>query len=478
MCIRFSLLATEVDLLFKRAPQRADGQYVSMKHIKIALIVILSVMTLGLCGILVSGIMERNLFRESGRQQYNEVELVLEREIPVDGINDISVLYNMNDNDIYLFESGTDTVIIKEYSSSEMDANELSAINVSEDSIEVKGAGRNIHEGFRFFFFNSYYYARHYTEVYIPASFSGELLLETASGNIISDCDMNLEKSFTVASASGDVSFGSVTADNMSVSTSSGYIIMEKIDTNVNGSIGEISVETSSGDVNIKELTGVTRMESSSGYVNAEKITGDTQIKTTSGDMDIKEIVGEVKTESSSGNVSIGNVTGNAKIRTTSGDISIQHIEGGLQSVSSSGYVRVLEGNGDRSISTSSGDIILEVIEGNFQFSTQSGEIQAAIQKGEGSIETTSGNIRLELAELIGVLDINSSSGSVSVQLSSDTEFGFLADTVSGSINTFFDSDPGIICMEDQVQGTYGANGQGNQVTIRTTSGDVSVSKQ
>lgn len=448
-----------------------------MKEIRIGLIAVLSVMIVGLCGMLVRGIAGRNIFGSPDRQNFKDVQLVLEKEISLDGIDSISVRYGMNSNDIYFYESENNALTIKEYSSSEMNENELSTIKVNGSSLEIKGARRDYGGGFRLLWFGEYSYNRHYTEVYLPGSYHGEISLETASGDIISDFDLELEKEISVASTSGDINFPSVTASNAVINTSSGSVRMDHINTNVNGFVGEIYIKTSSGDIDLKELTGETNIESSSGYLTVGSITGNTQLKTSSGDISIKEITGETKAESSSGYQVIETLTGDAQLSTTSGDVSVQSMNGGIRITTTSGIVRILEGSGDRSLATSSGDIIVKGTEGNFQISTQSGETQINMQKGAGSIETTSGDIQLGLEELAGTLDINSSSGYVNVKLSAENEFEFEADTSSGDIETFFDSSLSFSSRDHHAQGSYGANTQKNRIEIRTASGDVRISK-
>lgn len=464
--------------MFRSMSARRSAQMgINMKSMKIGLIVVLSIITVSLCGTLVYGMLGGNIFRNYDRQYYADVQLVLEEEISLDGIESISVLYNMNNNDIYLLENETDTVVVKEYSTSDMNENELTTIKVNENSLVIRGARRSFNSGFHLFWNNGYAYNRHYTEVYLPTSYHGEILLETASGDIASDFDMELEKDFSITSTSGDVNFPGITAANATVNTSSGYVRMENIDTNVNGAAGEIHIKTTSGDVNLKELTGETVIESSSGYLTIGSITGDTQLKTSSGDMNIKEIVGETKTESSSGYLMIETLTGDAQIKTTSGDVNIQHMDGDIQVTTTSGYVRILEGDGGRSVSTSSGDITVEGTGENFRLNTQSGDVQITVQKGEGNIETSSGDVQLGMEELAGTLNINSSSGYVRIKLSAENEFEFVANTSSGDIMTFFDSDLTFSSRKDHAQGTYGDNAQGNQVEIQTTSGDIRVSK-
>lgn len=443
-----------------------------MKSVKIGLIVALSVVTIGLCGIFAYGMAGGDIFRSNRRQSYHNVQLVLEKEIPLDGIESISILYGMNSNDIYLYESEKDAIIVREYSSSELSEKELSTVKAGENCLEIKGARRN-DGSFGFFWFdNSGSYNRHYTEVYLPTSYQGAFLLETSSGDILSELAVSSEKDVSVSSSSGDVEFPSVVAENVSFNTSSGYVKVEYINAGTKVSIG-----TSSGDVDVKELTGSTDIECSSGNVTVKTITGDAQLKTSSGDINIEELTGETKAECSSGYLSVGTLTGDAQFKTTSGDVEVQYADGNVHAATTSGYVRISEGSGDRRISTSSGGITAESTEGSFQADTQSGDVQITIQKGEGSIETTSGDVQLSLKELAGTLNINSSSGYVNVTISEENEFEFAAETTSGDIRTFFDNDLTFSSRENYAQGRHGGNERDNRIEIQTTSGDVRISK-
>ncbi|MCM1541105.1 MAG: DUF4097 family beta strand repeat-containing protein [Blautia sp.] len=448
-----------------------------MKSLKIGLIAALSVMIIGLCGVLAYGMAGGDVFRNNRRQSYGSAQLVLEEEIPLGDIDSISVLYGMNNNDVYLYESEKDVMIVREYSSQEMSERELSTIKVDGNSLEVRG-GRRDHNRFGFYlFYSGEAYNRHYTEVYLPSSYQGELLLETSSGDIAAEMDIALEKDFSVSSSSGDVSFSSVTADNVSVNTASGYVKIENIDTNVDSSAGQISIRTTSGDVDLEELTGSTDIECSSGNVTVETITGDTQVRTSSGDVKIKSLTGEANTESSSGYLWIGALTGNAQLETASGDIEVGYLDGNVQATTASGNVQMPEGRGDRNISTSSGNIMAGSTEGSVQVSAQSGCVQIDLGKGEGSIETASGDVQLKLGELTGTLKVNCSSGYADIRLAAENEFDFMADTNSGNITTFFDNDLTFSSRRNHAQGTYGANEQGNRIEVETASGDVKVSK-
>ena len=387
-----------------------------MRNLKIGLLVALCILLVFLCGIFAYGMTGHNIYRifRGGYddRSYAGMHLVLEKEVPMEGIDSISISYGKNSNDIYLYEGQGDVLTIKEYNEADLNENELSTVSVKGSRIEVKGKKRSSRRiGAGFFRFG---YGGGYTEVWLPASYKGELALATSSGDITSEMDLVLERDLSAASTSGEITMPDVMA-------------------------GNVSLSSTSGDIMVKQLTGETNIASTSGYVNVETITG------------------------------------NAQIATTSGDITVQHIDGNAVFNSTSGNAKIMEGGGGRSVSTSSGDVTIDGADGSWQIYTTSGEVRVKGQNDNGSIETTSGDVSLEVVELSGILDINTSSGSVNMKLLQDSAFDFSADTASGNIDTFFDDDLNFSKRGNSAQGTHGQNPQGNSIRIGTTSGDVRI---
>lgn len=412
-----------------------------MRNLKIGLLVALCILVVLLCGIFAYGMTGHNIYRAFrggyDDRSYIGMHLVLEKEVPIDGIDSISVSYSKNSNDIYLYEGQGDVLAIKEYNEFELNENELSTVSVNGSRIEVKGKKRSrIRAGF--FHFG---YGGGYTEVWLPASYKGELALATSSGDITSEMDLVLEGDLSAASTSGEITMPDVTASNAALASTSGNVRIETIETDGNETAGDINIATTSGDITVKQLIGETNISSTSGYVNTEMITG------------------------------------NVQMATTSGDIAVQHIDGNAALASTSGNVKIMEGSGDRSVSTSSGDVTIDGADGSWKIHTTSGEVRVKGQNDGGSIETTSGDVNLEIAELNGALDVNTSSGTVNMKLLQDSAFDFSADTASGDIDTFFDDDLKFSKRGNSAQGTHGQNSQGNSIRIGTTSGDVRIMK-
>lgn len=224
---------------------------------------------------------------------------------------------------------------------------------------------------------------------------------------------------------------------------------------------GEISVKTVSGEISVdRELSLQQKLKLSS----------------TSGDITTKNVAAEqVMIASTSGEVRTGELTAKEiEISTISGDIRLDKASGRLLATSTSGEVTVSDGSGERKVSTTSGDIRISGIDSRFSVSSTSGEVTLEGQSGFGTVGTTSGDTRLSVAQLTGDLDINTSSGEVTLQLSRDESLQFKANTGSGTISTFFDDVLSFSKKGDRAEGSIG-NDSKNKVTVTTTSGDIRV---
>lgn len=438
-----------------------------MKNRKITALVLLCIVTVGLCGVFAYGMTGHNIYRigygsrldhGGAASVYSSPQLVMEKEVSLDGIDNISVQYDMNSNDIFIYESENDMLTIREYSELDLQEKDLSTVTVKGSEIEVRGKRRNgnsfqIQIGL--FGVRSAYC---YTEIGLPLSYKGQLTLSTVSGDVKSQIDISLERDFKASSSSGDIRIPNITAPNVSLSSTSGDIEMDAVRTDVKDSTGVVTIETSSGDIDISQLTG------------------EMEIESTSGEITVKQLTGQTKLKSSSGNIESETIAGDTQLQTTSGDIRIGQIEGTVTAESSSGRIEIREGNGDRKVKTTSGEIQLDEIAGAWDIRSSSGEIWLKAQEGSGSISTTSGDIELDLEKLAGDLRIDSSSGLVKIRLSQDNAFDFSADTSSGDIQTFFDKDLNFSKRGNSANGTYGDNQNGTRIVIGTTSGDVRVS--
>ena len=425
-----------------------------MRKVKITMMVLLCILTAGLCGILVYGMTGHSIYMTE--YVNGSSKLVLEKEVSTDGVDRISITYDMNSNDIRIYEKEGSTLTVKEYSTLELAQQEISTVEVNGSHIEVTGKKRNRYNHIQFgLVYNEQ--AGNYTEIGLPSSYKGELVLVTSSGDISSKMDIALEKTFKAATSSGDVYIPNITAQDVSLECSSGDVQVGKVSTERSSSMGGIVIKTTSGEIKADQLTGIVHIETSSGGISVRQVTGDADITTTSGG-----ILSE-------------NIQGNAHMAASSGDVRIQRIDGDVTAGSSSGDIEIYDGSGMRTVRTTSGEIVLEHVAAVWEAESSSGDVTIKAQEGSGSIHTTSGDICLDLDKLTGNLTLESSSGLAKIRISQDNAFDFKADTSSGEIATFFDDKLDFSKKGNSAKGVYGSKDTGNRVVVRTTSGDVQV---
>jgi len=163
-------------------------------------------------------------------------------------------------------------------------------------------------------------------------------------------------------------------------------------------------------------------------YVNAHNISVDYEITVPpdatirshsgSGDQTIEGTRGNVEIQTGSGDMRLANLTGELRLHTGSGNIRARAVSGPVHGETGSGDVEIEEtGQGDIDVHTGSGNIISRGIQGSFRGEAGSGDITAeGTQSGAWEIHTGSGNVHVRLPSNSAFdADIQTSSGSVDV---------------------------------------------------------------
>ena len=163
-------------------------------------------------------------------------------------------------------------------------------------------------------------------------------------------------------------------------------------------------------------------------YVNAHNISVDyditvpveTAIRTHSGsgDQTIEGTKGNVDVQTGSGDVKLREITGELRLQTGSGNIRAHEVAGPVRGGTGSGDVELEEkGSGDVDLHAGSGNLTARGVHGSFHAETGSGDIVAeGTQSGSWDIHSGSGNVRVRLPSNAAFeADISTSSGSVDV---------------------------------------------------------------
>lgn len=182
----------------------------------------------------------------------------------------------------------------------------------------------------------------------------------------------------------------------LKVDNSSGDVKVEGISGN------DYIIETSSGDIFLKDISGKLKARSTSGDVVIDNLSGNIDMQSTSGDQEYRKIVGNLETRATSGDIDIRDVKGNLYAKTTSGDIEIDDVEGSLSLNATSGNLegyRVLLAD-DSNAQSTSGDIYLEFLNEleliGFDLKATSGDLRVGTVRGEDRLVLRRGSITFE----------------------------------------------------------------------------------
>lgn len=392
-----------------------------MKNIKIALIAVISVIILGLCVLMGYGISRGpgwgggNVHTGWG----DSYELVQEKEIPAAGIDSICIEYKKTGNDVMVYEAEGDSIILREYANYQVSENELSQLTTQNGKVIFKDGKRRNN---RFFIFSiNNINQSMYTELYLPAAYSGELKINTVSGEIQISTDLDLEADLSLSSTSGDIGTDTqnIRAEKIRAASTSGEIRLSVLEAQ------EVDVSTTSGDIRIERADNRVTCSSTSGNITVCGGAGDRTLSSTSGDIRVDGLSGKCSVDTTSGEIQIDGESGYGSADSTSGDVQL----------------------------------LLAELSGDF------------------SANTTSGEISLSLESLLGDISVDTLSGDVRLKLPKEVSLDFEASTTSGDIDTFFDDALKFSKKGNHASGTVG-DGEKRQVEIHTTSGEVRVTER
>jgi hypothetical protein len=174
----------------------------------------------------------------------------------------------------------------------------------------------------------------------------------------------------------------------------------------VEGTTGNVEVQTGSGDVKLSRLTGEIRLQTGSGNVRAHEISGPVRGTAGSGDIELEEsAVGDIDLHTGSGNITVRGIQGAFRAEAGSGDITAEGAMSGAWEIhTGSGNVNIrLPKNAafDANLSTSSGTLSVDApltttVQGRVEESRK--HVMGKVRGGGPllTLRTGSGDIRIE----------------------------------------------------------------------------------
>lgn len=389
------------------------------------LIIVYAAIAIGLIGLLIflihTGGMRTTNFSFGGR-----LELVNTQTTNLEGIEDLKVKYS-SDN-VVVYESDSDELILKEYMSFTPKEEELTKITKSGKELRLEGK-RDSWNGMVLGFNRS---SR--MEIYLPAGYKNNIYISTASGDIESGLNLKVRE-FVVTTTSGEIVFNEVSGENLTISSASGDIEFNAIS-------GEnLTISSASGNLKFQKAEGNRILSTSSGDIKVFGGSGNTVISSVSGSIYVENSIGDFEAGTSSGDIKVEGTIGKKELHSTSGEIKLENSEGYIKAYTSSGDIRISNTN------------------------------------GAGDFHSTSGQIEVDFSKEISFItdDINaeSSSGDVTMRIPASLAFEFNASTSSGDIS-FFNDQISYNKNKKKATATVGTAPL-IQLTVETTSGEINI---
>ncbi|MEZ5330938.1 MAG: DUF4097 family beta strand repeat-containing protein [Thermoanaerobaculia bacterium] len=187
-----------------------------------------------------------------------------------------------------------------------------------------------------------------------------------------------------------------------------------------------------------------------------------------------------------SAGIEVSGLAGSLELGSVSGQIIVSGAPAELDAETVSGDVR-LDGSGTRtgtpvSVETVSGNVVLRGVGGKIDASTVSGRIElgAVAVVTDADLETVSGSVSIEAALAPGArVDVNSHSGSITLRLPADTSASFDISTFSGSVANDLGPAAQRIDRFGPGKALEFSLGDGSaEVSVETFSGSVSLKRQ
>jgi hypothetical protein len=206
-------------------------------------------------------------------------------------------------------------------------------------------------------------------------------------------------------------------------------------------------------------------------------------VKTHAGHITIDDVDGPVTASSAGGHITTGHIGGTADIQTAGGHISVTDSTGPATLKTAGGHIKIGDVGGDLVANTAGGHIETGHVKGSVKAKTAGGHISIAQADGAVEARTVGGNVTARIAgQPKEASFLESSAGSVNVELASNLKVDVDAESSGGSIASDFelqrpadDNDGSRWHRGGSAHGKI--NGGGPRVELRSNYGRIRISK-
>ena len=182
------------------------------------------------------------------------------------------------------------------------------------------------------------------------------------------------------------------------------------------------------------------------------------------------------ETYTSGGNIKLDGLNGNSHIKTSGGNIYVRNSSGTIRTNTSGGEIRVENISGNVNLSTSGGNITANNFTGDFDATTSGGNIKLTGNDSRINAETSGGNITLDYKGENKGIELNTSGGNIRINLPENFNAAAKISSSGGRISCDFKGNNAEKISSNNFIADI--NKGGNPLHVKTSGGDVEVSKR
>ncbi|MDA8368868.1 MAG: DUF4097 family beta strand repeat-containing protein [Nocardiopsaceae bacterium] len=185
----------------------------------------------------------------------------------------------------------------------------------------------------------------------------------------------------------------------------------------------ELTIETTSGEVELTSIEGDVQVDTDSGQVTADELKGNAAVSTSSGGIELSDVAGDMELKTTSGGITASGTAETVQAESTSGTVHLEEISAvRVEAGSVSGTVNI-EGDFETAdVETVSGTVNVDA-ESPFERVTAestSGSVQMRVPRGDYRVtgESTSGERDIEVgrdSSASAEIEASTTSGSIDI---------------------------------------------------------------
>jgi DUF4097 and DUF4098 domain-containing protein YvlB len=202
-----------------------------------------------------------------------------------------------------------------------------------------------------------------------------------------------------------------------------------------------VSISTSAGAIEARNIEGSLEVDSGAGELFADKVRGQSRLVTGAGDITVGEVGGNLHCSTGGGRIDVRSVRGPAVLETNGGDIVAVDAGSSVHAETGGGGVRIGTAGGAVTAISGGGEIVVGKAGGIVTLKNMAGPVQVGAAAGV-RCESVSGGIRLN--QITGPMRVSTSMGSIMASLLAIRGGDSLLATGSGDITVLIPSNVGV----------------------------------